>query len=290
MEYHSDRFEDFSLLVFKDKKLVGVFPANKDGDEVHSHQGLSYGGLVMGKKEKMSAAAEMYKQLLQFLEAQGIKRLHIKLTPAHYHAVPSDEMEYLLFISEATVTRVDVSSVIVRDGGLKIQSNRLEGVKKAEKHGLTIEEGHGFENFWKEILEPNLAQRHDAKPVHSLEEIKRLAAHFPKNIRQFNVVKEGEIVAGATLFDTGVAVHVQYISGNADKQQLGSLDFLFDYLINERYKDKKHFDFGISNINNGRNINEGLLYWKETFGARSIACKFYSVDTAKYTKLDSIFI
>jgi len=290
MDYHSDRFEDLSLLVYKESSLVAVLPANKKENTVHSHQGLTYGGLVLGKNTKLNEIIFIFKSVLSFLNKDGIETLHLKLTPSIYHKVPSDEMEYLLFISEATLTRVDVSSVIENASKLKIQSNRMEGVKKAEKNALEIIEGTDFKSFWSEILEPNLEQRHGAKPVHSLEEIERLARCFPKNILQFNVYKEGVIVAGATIFETDNVAHVQYISADEEKQQLGSLDFLFEYLINQRFKDKKYFDFGISNENQGKNLNKGLLYWKETFGARSIACKFYSIATADHTKLDSILL
>ncbi|HQW68620.1 MAG TPA: hypothetical protein PLH25_03065, partial [Flavobacterium sp.] len=46
MEYHSDRFEDYSLLVFEDEKLISIFPANRVENTVFSHQGLTYGGFV----------------------------------------------------------------------------------------------------------------------------------------------------------------------------------------------------------------------------------------------------
>ena len=44
MDYHKDRFEDYSLMVFKDEKLVAVLPANRVEDKLFSHQGLTYGG------------------------------------------------------------------------------------------------------------------------------------------------------------------------------------------------------------------------------------------------------
>ena len=48
MEYHSDRFEDNSLLIFDEKeKLVAIFPANRIGNELFSHQGLTYGEIVI---------------------------------------------------------------------------------------------------------------------------------------------------------------------------------------------------------------------------------------------------
>ena len=97
-------------------------------------------------------------------------------------------------------------------------------------------------------------------------------------------------MAGATIFETKTVAHVQYISANAKKQQLGCLDFLFEYLINSRYKDKKYFDFGTSNENNGKQVNKGLQYWKECFGARSTVQHFYEVKTSNYKKLKGVFI
>ena len=42
MEYHSDRFQDFSLLVFDEKdSLKAIVPANISDNEIHSHQGLT---------------------------------------------------------------------------------------------------------------------------------------------------------------------------------------------------------------------------------------------------------
>ena len=46
MNYHQDRFEDHSLMIFKEDRLVAVFPANQREKIVQSHGGLSYGGLV----------------------------------------------------------------------------------------------------------------------------------------------------------------------------------------------------------------------------------------------------
>ncbi|RDK83240.1 GNAT family N-acetyltransferase [Marinirhabdus gelatinilytica] len=290
MEYHSHRFKDASLLVFKDKKLIAILPANREDTTVYSHQGLTYGGLVLSNKTKMEDATAAFKVLLQFLEQEGATTLQLKLLPRIYNSLPADEINYLLFLAEAKQFRMDVSATIKTDSALKIQKNRMEGVKKAEKHGLWIEAEQKFNPFWNQILIPNLEKRHDAKPVHSLKEIEQLAAAFPEKIVQFNVMKETEIVAGATMFITPQVAHVQYISANEEKQQLGSLDFLFHHLITSTYREKEYFNFGISNVNHGKNINKGLQYWKECFGARSIVHEFYEVDTANHTKLDSVFV
>ena len=290
MEYHADRFTDHSLLVLKKGKPVALLPANIADNTLYSHQGLTYGGLILHKKVKLKEVAAIFSSVLQFLNEKGIETLQIKMLPKIYNRLPADELDYLLFIASAERVRADVLSVIDNKNPLRIATNRLEGVKKAQKQGLRIVEENDFKGFWEKILTPNLALRHQALPVHSLGEITDLASKFPINIVQFNVYKDNEIVGGATIFETEAVAHVQYISANADKQQLGTLDFLFEYLITERFRNKRYFDFGTSNENLGKNINEGLLYWKECFGARSIVQSFYEVKTANYKKLATVFI
>ncbi|MDX1782867.1 MAG: GNAT family N-acetyltransferase [Aequorivita vladivostokensis] len=290
MEYHADRFTDHSLLVLKKGKPVALLPANIADNTLYSHQGLTYGGLILHKKVKLKEVAAIFSSVLQFLNEKGIETLQIKMLPKIYNRLPADELDYLLFIASAERVRADVLSVIDNKNPLRIATNRLEGVKKAQKQGLRIVEENDFKGFWEKILTPNLALRHQALPVHSLGEITDLASKFPINIVQFNVYKDNEIVGGATIFETEAVAHVQYISANEDKQQLGTLDFLFEYLITERFRNKRYFDFGTSNENHGKNINEGLLYWKECFGARSIVQSFYEVKTANYKKLATVFI
>ena len=44
------------------------------------------------------------------------------------------------------------------------------------------------------------------------------------------------------------------------------------------------------NENQGKNINEGLLYWKESFGARAISQDFYEVEIKNHTLLDNVLL
>lgn len=291
MDYHQDRFEDFSLLVFKNKELVAILPANIYKGVLHSHQGLSYGGLVLNAKSKLPEVIECYKHVLKFLNEQSIESLHIKLLPTIYHSLPSDEIDYILFKTKAKKIRCDIASVIENSNIIPINSsNRKRGFSRAKTHNLVVKETDNFQQFWNEILMPNLNERYNVNPVHSLEEITKLKTNFPKNIRQFNVFYNDELIAGVTIFETNTVAHVQYISANDKKQELGSLDALFYYLINKVFFNKKYFDFGISNENEGQNINEGLLYWKESFGARSISHEFYEIATINHNFLDSVFI
>lgn len=291
MEYHSDRFQDFSLLVFDEKEnLKAIIPANFSENKLYSHQGLTYGGIVIDSNLKLDKFIIIYAEILKFLCENGIEKVLFKLLPSIYSTQPSDELNYALFISDAKLMRRDSLVTIDLKNPFKIDANRIEGVKRAEKLGLKISNDSNFTSFWNEVLIPNLEVKHEAKPVHTLDEIQKLKDKFPNNIQQFNVYENEKLIAGTTLFIDKKTVHVQYISAIGDKNQHGALDYLFHHLITNVYADFSYFDFGISNENQGKNINKGLQYWKETFGARTICQDFYEVETQNFAKLNQVFI
>ena len=290
MDYHSDRFQDFSLMVFDDEKLVAILPANRVEDALFSHYGLTYGGLVLGEKAKLSTTISIFRSILFFLNENKIQKLTLKMIPKFYNSAFSDELDYCLFNANAKLIRADSLSVIDLTKPYFISKTRKESIRRGEKNNLIIKEELNFELFWNEILIPNLDKKHQVKPVHTVDEIQLLQTRFPRNIRHFNVYHNDKIVAGTTVFITDKVAHPQYISGNAAKNELGSLDFLYHHLLTEVFTDKNYFDFGISNEEQGRKINEGLLFWKESFGAKTVVQNFYEVETANYYLLDTVFI
>ena len=289
MDYHSDRFKDYSLMVFDGDKLIAVVPANRVEDTVYSHQGLTYGGLILNNKAKLSAVISIFKNVLQFLNENSIEKLIVKTIPTIYTDYFSDELEYCLFILKAKLYRRDALSVLDLTKKIVIDSNRMEGVKRGFKNELVVKEETSFDLFWNEILVPNLATKHNAKPVHTLSEITKLKNLFPNNIRQFNVYKNEELLGGTTVFVNKKVVHSQYISGNITKNVSGSLDFLHHHLIEEVFKGYHYHDFGICNEYDGRKINKGLLFWKESFGAKTVIQNFYEVETTNYSLLETVF-
>lgn len=289
MDYHSDRFKDYSLMIFDGDKLIAVVPANRVEDTVYSHQGLTYGGLILNNKAKLSAVISIFKNVLQFLNENSIEKLIVKTIPTIYSDYFSDELEYCLFIVKAKLYRRDALSVLDLTNKIAIDSNRMEGVKRGFKNELVVKEETNFDQFWNEILVPNLATKHNAKPVHTLSEITKLKNLFPNNIRQFNVYKNEELLGGTTVFVNKKVVHSQYISGNSTKNVSGSLDFLHHHLVKEVFKEYHYHDFGICNEYDGRKINKGLLFWKESFGAKTVIQNFYEVETTNYSLLETVF-
>jgi hypothetical protein len=51
MDYHSDRFIDHSLIFYDEKdKLIAGMPASLHENEIISHGGITYGGIISDKK------------------------------------------------------------------------------------------------------------------------------------------------------------------------------------------------------------------------------------------------
>ncbi|PTM00188.1 MAG: GNAT family N-acetyltransferase, partial [Bacteroidetes bacterium] len=112
MEYHKERFEDSSILIFKNQKLIALFPANQVNDIIYSHQGLTYGGLITSEIIKLKDVIDCFKLVLSFYKNNGCNALEIKQLPSIYTTFPSDEIQYLMFILEATLKRRDTLSVL----------------------------------------------------------------------------------------------------------------------------------------------------------------------------------
>lgn len=288
MDYHSDRFTDFSVLIFKDEELYAILPANMVNEKVISHQGLTYGSFVLQDSAKLFYAFEAFKAMLAFYESNGIQEIEIRVIPTFYNKMPSDELDYFLYKANAQLIKKDVLMIIDYAHKLRFQKNRREGINKATRAGLKLKVDSNFSGFWNDVLIPNLKNKHNVSPVHTLEEIELLASRFPNNIKQVNIYKDNKVVAGTTVFLTETTVHPQYVSGNVDKNSFGSLDLAYDYVINKMCKDKRYFDFNISSEDNGSKINEGLIFWKESCGARSHTANTYLIETAAYKSLQIV--
>lgn len=290
IEYHKNNFQDNSLLIFEADRCVALLPANRVGSTIFSHQGLSYGGLVYTHKMHLEDVLFCFAAVLLFLKEKGSDQMYLKIIPSFYHKKPADEILYALFLAAAKIVRRDTSAVIDLTKKISFSKLRQRGIQKGITHDLIVKEESDFEPFWNQILIPNLAARHNTKPVHSIDEIVFLKHKFPLNIRQFNVYYQGQIVAGTTVFETATVAHCQYISKFEKGKKLGSLDFLYAYLIQNVFAEKQYFDFGISNEDQGMKLNGGLSAWKESFGASTIVHDVYEIATVNYSQLENVII
>lgn len=278
MEYHSDRFVDHSFMFYENDKLIALMPASKHGDEIRSHGGLTYGGIVTHKNMTTQKMLDIFDGLKKELAVCHIKKLIYKCIPRIYHNYPADEDLYALFKNDAKLIRRDVSTTILLPEKMNFSVLRSRGVKKALKNGLEVRESHDFKTYIA-LLASVLNLHHDTKPVHTAEELELLASRFPEQIRLFAAFDRGEkMYAGVVIFDTTQTVHAQYMANSEEGREIGALDLVLDYLINVYAINKKYFDFGISTEDAGRYLNNGLIFQKEGFGGRAIVYDFYEME------------
>lgn len=275
MDYHADRFDDNSFMFYHKGKLKAVLPANVAGDTLYSHQGLTYGGLLLDKKATVEDVMECFDSLNSWLRENGISKVVYKALPWIYQQYPSEEDLYALtWKCKAQLISRNIASTIVIDNKLKFAESRKSGIRKALSLNIEVGESNDVDGFW-HVLEDNLGNRYNAKPVHTASEMKLLMSRFPNSIKLYVAKMNGEIVGGTLIYVTSQVVHTQYISASVEGKKHGALDLLFDYIINKVYANCRYFDFGKSTEQGGAYLNEPLIFQKEGFGGRGVCYDWY---------------
>jgi hypothetical protein len=278
MEYHSDRFVDFSLMIYVDGRLAGLMPANRDKDSVISHAGLTYGGLVLGEWATAERVVAMVGAVLERLRDDGVRSCTYKTVPSIYHRTPAEEDRYALFRAGAQIVRRDVLTVLSPTSPWGLSAGRRKSLCRARRlPGVEVGLSQNWAEFW-EVLRKRLDERHGASPVHRLEEMLSLAAKFPNSIRLLAASVNGEIAAGAVLYESAQVVRTQYLATNANARKHGLLDLVLQSAIEGARRSSKWFDFGASTVDEGTCINAGLAFYKESFGGRAVVHDFYRVE------------
>lgn len=276
MEYHADRFQDASLMFYEEDKLVAVLPASRRGDELVSHGGLTFGGLVFNAKVRANTVLEVFEALVTHARNSGCKRILYKTIPYVFANQGAQEDLYALTRFGASLVRRDLSSVIHLDNRPKLSKGRKWLIARAAKLGLEATVSNDWDAFLALLSEA--LERHGAKPVHTADELRLLQSRFPKNIELKTTWHEGRLVAGAVLFHFGQVTHTQYLATNDEGKDMGALDALIETCIREcEGNGAKYFSFGISTEDAGKTLNSGLINQKENFGARGLVLDFYEI-------------
>ena len=276
MDYHADRFADFSLMIRDGRqRLFALFPANRADDTVFSHQGLTYGGLVIDKKATASCVCEAMKAINDYLRSSHVERVVCKPVPSIYSTLPADEPLYAFTeVCRARIANRDIASVVCLANRIPFTELRRRSQKKALRSGITTGYSDDFAAFWK-ILEDNLLAKYGARPVHTLEEMLLLKKHFPESIRLLAAFHDGVMVAGTVLYVTQQVVKTQYISASPKGKAAGALDLLFSRLLDEPPGSPHYVDFGTSALDHSSELRQPLIFQKEGFGARAVCYDTY---------------
>ncbi len=276
LEYHSDRFLDHSYLFRHKGRVEALLAANLADDVLYSHQGLTFGGLLV---DELGGAGirELLESLCRSLREVGIRKLVYKPVPPIFHRQPMQEDLYFLHILGARLVRRDLSSVLDLQAARNYAKGKKANLRRAATAGLTCAQEGDAEPVMA-LLEDVLGSRHSARPTHTCAEMELLHRRFPDNIKIYAARRKRQIVAGAIIFLNPTAVHTQYLANNDEGREVGALDFLIDNLIVNEFKSWRWLSFGISTDDMGRKLNLGLLQFKEAFAARGIVHDVYELD------------
>lgn len=211
MDYHADKFRDHSFLIFSKNKLEGILPGNISDSVFYSHQGLTYGGLILTNKIHTDDVLQIFQLLNKELRDAGVNEVIYKPIPYIYFNYPSQEDLYALFVMNATKIGCNISSAIFQSNKINFSELRMRGVKRSLRERIEIEETNRFELFWPLLID-NLSNKYSKSPVHSLEEIKYLKSRFPNNIKLFIAHHLEEVIAGCVVFEMKHVIHSQYVA------------------------------------------------------------------------------
>lgn len=286
LSYHGDRFRDRSVWVRDEKgRSLAVFPAAqapKDTRLLVSHPGATYGGVLCSPKCRGEDVVRAFQALAGFYGSQGFSRMLYKAVPHIYHFRPFQDDLYALLRLGARRVRCNLSACIDLAHRGKVAERRKRGYKKARKAGVQVAEGKEYAAALWEVLKDNLQRKHGTSPVHTLEEILLLHSRFPEEIRFVVALLDDTVVAGVVLFESRMVSHAQYIAASEEGYRVSALDMVFEHCIASAMEQgKRYFDFGISNEDEGRALNEGLYTFKTEFGAGGVVHEFYELDLAR---------
>ena len=278
MDYHSDRFTDCSLVAVNDGKWCALLPACIDGDTLYSHRGLTYGGWLLPSKHfDATVMTAVMDSAVAWMQDSGIRRLVYKAVPHIYHRYPCEEDLYALFRHHAVLVETNLSATIDLSNPLPLDRGNKSGANAARKAGIQVGPSNDWEGYW-QLLSSLLDERYNTRPVHSLDEMLLLHSRFPENIRLYTATLDGELLAGVVMYLSAPTAHCQYIGASPHGKDSKALTLLFEHLIGECAREGfRYFDFGISNEDHGRYLNEGLVRQKFRLGGRGIVYNTFEV-------------
>ena len=95
LNYHENvHFDDHSLLFYKDSKLIAIMPAVLKNNNLCSHPGISFGGLIYKYPLSFSVAQNIINSLVDYSKKMSFEKIKITFPPTCYSKIISDYIEF----------------------------------------------------------------------------------------------------------------------------------------------------------------------------------------------------
>jgi len=283
IEYHKDNFQDHSCIIYKRNKPLYVFPASEHGDQIRSHGGLTFGGLIMPFSAKSLEVISVINRLFSYYRNLKFKSIIYKPTPYIFHKVPSEEDIFAINQLNTSLYRYDISYVIDRNNPRKFSTLRKRKIQLAIKKNI-ICMIYNNNNINKNILESffdilcQSLKKFKTYPVHNINEIYYLMNKHSENIYLYLAVESNEIIAGSLVFRYNQTTHTQYLASSIRGRETGALDLVISTILEKEPTEVRYISFGRSSKDKENpELNKGLVFQKEGFGASAVMFNQYKI-------------
>lgn len=291
LSYHPPgRFQDHSLIIRDGKKeIVCVIPAAEvvtDGSKhlFASHPGSTFGGIIVHNQANKGKSIDSILTLLEdYLHQKSFNEAIIKTTPAIFCRGNDVLIEYFLYKNDF-VEEKELSSYIdyqKYDESIvnNFNNNRSRNLKDAMQHNLSFEKLNRREEIQAlhAILAKNL-EKFNKTPVHGLEELFELKNNIiPENVEFYGLKTPDMLIAGCMAFKFDkLCFHTQYLAMDYEYADMHPMTQLLYELIRVAHgHEYRYFSFGKSTESSGKELNQGLFHFKESFGAGATLNKIY---------------
>ena len=263
MEYHKNIFQDFSLCFWRENSLVAIAPANIRNRIWISHEGLTFGGIIV-KDSAFTKLNEYIREMDKFLIANKIEESKITLPSNSFYFKPSNSINFALIENGYELTETHLNQVLIINS--KLPSKKISNARSAENKGIFISTNLNFLQDVYEIIKVNLNLKYEIEPVHSLNDITYLCSKFPDQIRIHAAIHEGKVIAGAITLKSKFALHIQYLGASKDGKRLRAQDLLVYELNNLSNNEMLNLSFGKSTSGKNADLNSNLYNFKKEFG------------------------
>lgn len=290
LNYHpKGRFQDCSLIFYYDNKIAAVCPANiveRDGKKCFfSHQGSTYGGLVIGEKfYKARHVTDMVKELKEYVRSLGCDEIYLKITPDILSQNDS-LLEYACYyngFSEYKEIGLYINYDCYREPVMKnLSQGKRTNIHNCERANVQVRVLKSAEEIgvFHNILCENL-QKYQVIPVHSIEELLDLKNNrITEECEFFGGYLGDEMVTGVMMFyfKNVMVAHTQYLCAKQAYAALSPLSYLYYWIIQEmKERGYRKLSWGICTEEHGKELNFGLIHNKESYGG------FYSNNYTYY--------
>lgn len=270
LSYHpKTRFKNHHCMITNKGSLVAVFPAVEHEGTIISHQGASYGGVVMKHDIGINTVCNVIEHLVAYYRSQGFKKIIVTQTPLVYYKDPHQYADFAYAKHGFSYVKREVTAVIPITSAEPLptfHADARRSTKKAQREGIQVRITDELKRFYT-ILANNLGMRHNVKPTHTLNELHKLHRLFPDDIILFAAYCEKVMIGGIVVFITNRKTLLAfYISHDNNYQQFRPVNLLFYEILKwGYYQGFTYLDLGTFTLH--MEPNWGLGRFKENHNA-----------------------